>query len=128
MLLGIVGKYRRNPVEVPAEAFRTLLWPAGNLPQDWKQTVERTLTTLMAMQCSWRAGSVKGAAVFVNSWQYQPLGQGGHGDGIYLVGLTDAFLGCFRVFETAPVRLRSGVDAVVYDFNKELPAWIAGRR
>jgi|HubBroStandDraft_6_1064221.scaffolds.fasta_scaffold727909_1 hypothetical protein len=42
-LLGIFGKYRTNPVEVPAEAFRRLLWPAGDWPQDWKQIVERTI-------------------------------------------------------------------------------------
>ena len=120
-LLGMVGHYRQNPVEVPAEAFRTLLWPHGNVPQDWKQAVDRTLAALMAMRCSWRAGSVKGGAVFVSSWQYQPLGKGGHGEGVYVVGLTEPFLGCLRLFETAPVRLRSGVDATVYDFNKQLP-------
>lgn len=120
VLLGVVGKYRRNPVELPAEAFRTLLWPRGDVPKDWKETVERTLSGLRGLTGSWRAGAAKGEGAFVAEWAYHPRGRGGHGDGIFTVGVTKTFLGCLNIFETAGTRLRSGVDAVVYDYGKEL--------
>jgi hypothetical protein len=123
MLLGAFGRYRINPVEVPAEAFRRLIWPRGDHPKDWKEIVERTLGALMAMTTAWRAGGLVGEAVFVNSWQYVPLGRGGHGEGIYALGITPAFVGSLKVFETARnLRLRSGADSVVYDFSKDIPS------
>jgi hypothetical protein len=77
LLLGMIGRHRTNPVEVPAEALRVLLWPGEKVPQDWKQTVERTLGALMAVTCAWKGGGFKGEAVFVHSWQYLPRGRGG---------------------------------------------------
>lgn len=106
---------------LPAVAFRTLLWPHGNVPQDWKQTVERTLSGLRGLTCAWRAGAAKGEGAFLSEWSYHARGRGGHGDGIFVARATDTFLGCLGIFETAGTRLRSGVDAVVYDFNKQLP-------
>jgi hypothetical protein len=123
MLLGAFGRYRTNPVEVPAEAFRRVIWPWGDHPKDWKEIVERTLGALMAMTTAWRAGGLVGEAVFVNSWQYVPLGRGGHGEGVYAVGITPAFVGSLKVFETARnLSLRSGADGVVYDFSKDIPS------
>jgi hypothetical protein len=85
--------------------------------------VERTLGALMAMTTAWRAGGLVGEAVFVNSWQYVPLGRGGHGEGVYALSITPAFVGSLKVFETARnLRLRSGAVGVVYDFSKGIPS------
>ena len=116
----MIGKYRTNPVEVPAEALRMLLWPVEKVPQDWKQSVERTLRALMALTCAWRNGGIKGEAVFVNSWQYVPLGQGGHGEGIYTIGVSQPFIGTLAIFEAGVTKLRCGVEAATYDYSKNL--------
>ena len=118
LLLAMIGRYRTNPVEVPAEALRVLLWPGAKVPQDWKQIVERTLRALMALTCAWKKGGLKGEAVFVNSWQYFPRGSGGHGDGIYIVGVTQSFLGTLAVFEVGTTKLRGGVSAATYNVSK----------
>ena len=122
VLLGQVGRQRRNPVEIPAEVFRRLLWPRGEWAQDWKQVVERTLGGLMGLTSAWKAGNLKGEASFVGAWEYTPLGRGGHGEGIYVVSVTEPFVRSLKVFEAAGAKtLYSGVEAVVYDFNKDLP-------
>ena len=126
-LLGIFGKYRTNPVEVPAEAARRLLWPAGDWPQDWKQIVERTLGALRGMTIFYTAGkALKGEHGFLSGWDYVAKGQGGHGEGVYIAWVDPVFFGSLKVFEIADgsqggVRLRSGADAVVYDFSKDIP-------
>ena len=120
LLLGMIGSYRTNPVEVPAEALRVLLWPGQKVPRDWKQIVERTLGALIAVICAWEGGGLKGKAVFVHSWQYLPRGRGGHGEGIYIIGVTQPFIGTLAVFASGVTKLCCGVDATTYDFSKDL--------
>src|ERR1700730_1034224 len=124
MLLGVFGKYRRNPVEIPSEALRRLLWPTREHPKDWKETVERTLGTLRNMTIFYKAGkALRGEHGFISGWDYVAKGHGGHGEGVYLVTVDQIFFGTLRIFETAGnFRLRSGVEAAVYDFSKKISA------
>lgn len=126
-ILGQVGIQRRNPVMIPAEAFRVLLWPerakARNWPHDWKQRAESALSALNAFHFTLRTFKMKTIKAFgsmVGQWVYNPLGQGAHGDGVYTIHVSPAFLGCLEVFLSGKQRLRSGQEADLLDFTKNL--------
>jgi hypothetical protein len=127
MILGQVSKQCRNPVEISAEAFRVLLWPdrakSNSWPPNWKQSVEDALTSLNKFTFTlktYRLESLKGYGSMVAQWLYKELGQGGHGDGVYLIDVTPGFIGCLTVFESGKVSLRSGVEAVTFHWAKDL--------
>lgn len=126
-ILGQVGKQHRNPVEIPAEAFRVLLWPkrtrAGSWPKNWKQRVDDALTALHALTFSFRTyrmEGVKGYGSMLGQWVYKGLGPGDHGDGVYRIDVSSGFIGCLEVFQSGKQRLRSGVEAVSFHFARDL--------
>ena len=127
-ILGQVWKQRRNPVEIPAEAFRVLLWPKLAMtrawPQNWKQRVEGALTALNALTFEVKSYHAKrepkGYGSMVGEWWYKPLGPGDHGDGVYIIAVTPGFMGCLDVFQSGKTRLRSGREVIVFDTAKEL--------
>jgi len=141
-ILGQVGKQRRNPVEIPAVAFRVLLWPelakTGAWPQNWKQRVEGALTALNALTFNvktYRATQERGYGSMVGEWWYKPLGPGDHGEGVYIIDVTAGFIGCLRVFQSGKTLLRSGHDALSFNFAKELTkeekkelGWVKGEK
>jgi hypothetical protein len=128
MVLGQVGRQGQNPVQIPAEAFRVLLWgkdraKTGDWPQDWKSRVESILSSLHALTFRYRTyqtESLKGYGGFIGEWDYVGLGRGAHGDGVYILDVQPGFLGCLRAFETGKTRLRSGRAAALYDFGRKL--------
>jgi hypothetical protein len=90
VLLGQVGVQRRNPIEIRANAFRPLLWPNGEAPQNWKRDVEAVLTSLSHVKFILRGGGIKAKGVFLASYitndednpnrqafRYMPRGRGG---------------------------------------------------
>lgn len=128
-ILGQVGKQGRNPVEIPAEAFRVLLWPDRARdrawPTNWRQRIENALTSLNKFTFTLRTyglDHLRGYGSMVAQWMYKGLGDGDHGDGVYLVAVSPGFLGCLQVFESGKVHLRSGIEAISYHFAKELTA------
>lgn len=126
-ILGQVGKQRRNPVEIPAEAFRVLLWSkkakSGDWPPNWKQRVEGALSALNALTFdvrTYRTETFRTYGSMVGQWTYKPLGPGDHGDGVYIIDVSSNFMGCLRVFQGDKIRLRSGREAVSFFFDKDL--------
>lgn len=129
VILGQVGKQGRNPIEIPAEAFRVLLWPdaasSNQWPKNWKSRIEGALTGLHALTFRYRTyqmESMKGYGSFLGSWEYIGRGRGDHGDGVYVLHVQPGFLGCLTAFESGKTHLRSGREAVQYDFGKTLTA------
>jgi hypothetical protein len=135
VLLGQVGVQRRNPIEIRADAFRPLLWPNGEAPQNWKRDVEAVLTSLSHVKFILRGGGIKAKGVFLASYitndednpnrqafRYMPRGRGGHGEGFFVLEVSRAFLGCLRFFEDGAARLRSGSDTILLNYAKELGA------
>jgi hypothetical protein len=63
VILGQVGKQGRNPVEIPAETFRVLLWPerakTRDWPDNWKQRIEGALSVLHALTFTLRTYGVR---------------------------------------------------------------------
>ncbi len=129
MILGQVGRQRRNPVEIPAEAFRVLLWPSlaksRAWPRNWKRDVEGILEGLRAVTFRYhahRTGDLKGKGMgsFIGEWSYVPRGKGRHGSGVYVLDVQRGFLGSLFVFISGRSQLRSGREVFVFDFEKEL--------
>jgi len=130
MVLGQVAIQQRNPVEIPAKAFRFLLWPkdekAGTVTPHWKKKIESALTSLNKFTFTIRShnlSSLKGYGSFVGEWDYVDfgdLGGGSRGDGVYRVLVTPGSLGCLGIYETGKTRLRSGKEAISFDFSKKL--------
>lgn len=127
MVLGQVSAQRSNVVEIPAEAFRVLLWPTNartrTYSTQWKRHVDGILSALHAMTFFYRthgSESAKGYGSFIGEWDYLGRGKGGHGDGIYVLDVQPGFLGCLRLFESTKTRLRSGREALYLDFGKNL--------
>ncbi|MEM7589289.1 MAG: hypothetical protein AAF320_03930, partial [Myxococcota bacterium] len=126
-ILGQVGRQRCNPVEIPAEAFRVLLWPTRakdrNWPQNWKHEVESTLSVLRSMSFTvktYQMQTLQGEGAFIGEWHYIGRGQGDHGDGIYIIDVQEGFLGCLSVFASGKTKLRSGKEIIQLDFNKRI--------
>jgi len=120
LVLGQVGRQARNPVRVPAEAFRVLL----NLERDrnWKARVEGGLEALRA--CEFRLDSfemtkVRGYGSFLAEWYYVGAGPGDHASGDYFLSVTPGFLGCLHVFESGKRKLSSGREVTAYDFGRK---------
>jgi len=127
MILGQVSAQQRNPVEIPAEAFRVLLWPdkarTRTYSSQWRRRVEGILSALRSMTFQYRTyggESHKGEGNFLGEWNYVGLGKGSHGDGVYVLDVQPGFLGCLRLFESTKTRLRSGREALYLDFGKDL--------
>lgn len=127
MVLGQVSAQHKNPVEIPAEAFRVLLWPNNartrTYSPQWKRRVDGILSALHAMTFFYRthgSESAKGYGSFIGEWDYIGRGKGGHGDGVYVLDVQPGFLGCLRLFESTKTRLRSGREALYLDFGKDL--------
>ena len=128
MVLGQVSAQRRNPVEIPAEAFRVLLWPNNartrTYSPQWRRRVDGILSALRAMSFQYRTygteNSHKGEGSFIGEWDYIGRGKGSHGDGVYVLDVQPGFLGCLRLFESTKTRLRSGREALYLDFGKDL--------
>ena len=127
MVLGQVSAQQKNPVEIPAEAFRVLLWPNNartrTYSPQWKRRVDGILSALHAMTFFYRthgSESAKGYGSFIGEWDYIGRGKGGHGDGVYVLDVQPGFLGCLRLFESTKTRLRSGREALYLDFRKDL--------
>lgn len=127
MVLGQVSAQQRNPVEIPAEALRVLLWPSSarrrNYSSQWRRRVDGILSALHAMTFYYRthgSESAKGYGSFIGEWDYIGRGRGSHGDGVYVLDVQPGFLGCLRLFESTKTRLRSGREALYLDFRKDL--------
>lgn len=127
MVLGQVSGQHKNPVEIPAEAFRVLLWPNNartrTYSPQWKRRVDGILSALHAMTFFYRthgSESAKGYGSFIGEWDYIGRGKGSHGDGVYVLDVQPGFLGCLRLFESTKTRLRSGREALYLDFGKDL--------
>lgn len=127
VILGQVGKQRRNPVEIPAEAFRVLLWPkrakSRDWPQNWKQRVDGALSALNALTFSMKTyhmEQVKAYGSMVGQWLYKGRGHGDHGDGVYIIDVSSGFIGCLQVFQSGKQRLRSGMETLSFHFSKDL--------
>lgn len=128
MVLGQVSAQQRNPVEIPAQAFRVLLWPEKTqtriYPTQWKRRVEGILSALRALTFQYRthgtATSHKGEGSFIGEWHYTGRGRGSHGDGLYTLNVQPGFLGCLKLFESTKTRLRSGLETLHLDFRKDL--------
>lgn len=129
MILGQIGRQRRNPIEIPAEAFRVLLWPSlarsRAWPRNWKRDVEGILEGLRAVTFRYQAHRTRdikgrGMGSFIGEWSYVPRGKGKHGSGVYIIDVQRGFLGCLYVFISGRSRLRSGHEAFVFDFEKDL--------
>lgn len=127
MVLGQVSAQHRNLVEIPAEAFRVLLWPNNARTRiyslHWKRRVDGILSALHAMTFFYRthgSDSAKGYGSFIGEWDYIGKGKGSHGDGVYILDVQPGFLGCLRLFESTKTRLRSGREALYLDFGKDL--------
>lgn len=121
-ILGQVGRQGRNPVRIPAVAFRTLLKLEGN--PHWKSRVESALEALRA--CEFRleshgtATKMRGRGNFIGAWTYQGAGPGGHGEGDYFISVVPDFLGCLAVFQSGKRKLPSGLEVTEYAFGKKL--------
>lgn len=124
-ILGQVGRQCRNPIEIPTEAFRVLLWPTRakdrNWSQNWKQEIESTLSVLRSMSFTiktYQMQTIQAERAFIEEWRYIGQGQGDHGDGVYVIDVQEGFLGCLSVFASGKTRLQSGKEAIQLDFNK----------
>ncbi|MEM7495132.1 MAG: hypothetical protein AAF471_03155 [Myxococcota bacterium] len=126
-ILGQVGRQRRNPIEIPAEALRVLLWPDcakdGSWPQNWKYDVDSTLSVLRSMCFTVKTHqmeTVQAEGNFIGEWCYAGLGQGAHGDGVYIIDVQEGFLGCLRAFAIGKTKLRNGREVMQLDLGKEI--------
>lgn len=129
MILGQVGRQARNPIEIPAEAFRVLLWPflarSNAWPKNWKRDVEGILEALRTVNFKYDAHKVsnfkgKGMGSFIGEWHYIPRGKGSHGNGVYVIDVQRGFFGCLEIFIGGLTRLPSGRDAFLLDFQREV--------
>lgn len=119
-VLGQVGRQGRNPVRIPAAAFRELLGLQND--KDWRSRIKGGLESLRA--CSFKVESfdtekVEGYGSFLSAWWYQGAGGGAHGEGDYFLNVEPTFLGCLSVFESGRRRLSSKGELVLYDFGKK---------
>lgn len=123
-----VSTQKTNPIYIPAEGFRALLWPENReknipYPSNWKRKVEDILQLLRTLNWKWKAQGEslhgKGYGSFLGSWNYIGRGPGGHGNGNYILDVQPEFLGCISVFSNGKKRLRDGREAVYFDFGKK---------
>jgi hypothetical protein len=119
-VLGQVHRQCRNPVRIPALAFRELLDLQND--KDWRSRVKGGLESLRA--CSFKVGSfdtekVEGYGSFLSAWWYQGAGGGAHGEGDYFLNVETSFLGCLYIFESGRRKLSSKGEVVLYDFGKK---------
>jgi hypothetical protein len=124
-VLGQVGRQAQNPVVVPAEELRVLLGLRDD--RNWKEKVDGALEGLRYLDSKLRAIDLDrvlyGYATALTSWTYIGRGPGGgHGEGEYFLEVGQQFLGCLRAFESGRRKLRGGLDAVTYDWSREVPA------
>lgn len=129
MILGQVGRQARNPIEIPAEAFRVLLWPflarSNAWPKNWKRDVEGILEALRTVNFKYDAHKIanfkgKGMGSFIGEWHYFPRGKGSHGNGVYVIDVQRGFFGCLEIFIGGLTRLPSGREAILLDFQREV--------
>ena len=128
VIVGQVGIQKRNPVLIPAETFRVLLWPERSRtrkwPAHWKHEIESALSSLTKFTFtmkSYKMESLKGYGVLVADWKYHDLGtsgQGSRGDGEYKIIVNPGALGCLNIFESGKVSLRRGIEATSFSFRQ----------
>jgi len=134
VIIGQVAMQGRTTVEIRADVFRTLFWPNGEPPQNWKRDVEAILNALRKIDIVIRSGGRKHMGGFLYSieteddqggkpdrgFRYIGRGPGAHGDGFYQLRVNEAFIGCLRVFEMGVGSLRGGGTARLLNFQKTL--------
>jgi hypothetical protein len=91
-LFAAFDRNRTNPVRVPAEEFRRLMWPAGIHPENWRQIIQSTLGSLQHLTLVYTTPSGrKGQDRFLSSCFY--FGQEAELDNSWLREALDQALG-----------------------------------
>jgi len=116
-----IGRVGTNPVEIPVDALRVLLWPEraadNQWPDNWKREVSAILTTLIHVDLEITdtdsSRKITGVTPFIKEWFWTSAG-----NGFYVIEVSNAFLAGIAVFESGRRRLKSGADAVSYTFTK----------
>lgn len=137
IILGQVAKQGRTTVEIRADVFKTLFWPDGEAPSNWKAVVDDTLDALRHIDIIVRHGGERHSGGFLAymitnddnatpaaqeaaALRYIPRGVGGHGNGFYQLHVNPAFVGCLMHFEDGAGRLRGGGTTRLLNFGKDL--------
>lgn len=124
MILGQLGRQAQNPVVVPAEAFRVLLGLQED--DDWKSKVDGCLLGLQHLRSALRSFDLDrdlyGYGTFLAGYTHVGRGRGAHGDGDYYLEVGQQFVGCLQVFERGRRKLRGKVEAVTFDWSREIPS------
>ena len=113
------GRTGENPLPVPAWNFYTLL----ECEQD-PHRFRRVRGCLRALQeIRFEVGLPTGATIsgaFLSEVAYIARGPGGHGDGLFLLTISSAFVGSLEVFRTSHYRVRNARKVLAYDWTRKL--------
>lgn len=127
-LLKKFGQLGENPLKVPAWELRKVLNALG----DSSSGHERVKGCLRALQelkfelkiagvSSSQGGGERAFGSFLETVYYIPGGPGRHGDGDWIIRLSEAAVGCLKVFsQGAPVIKDLRKTLQVYDWRKKL--------
>lgn len=122
-ILEVFGSKGENPLKVPAWDFRSLL--ECEKDPDGFRRVQGCLRALQEVRFHLKVAGVSGAAheafgPFLGDVKYIPKGPGEHTDGDFYLTISESFVGCLRVYQTAHFKIRDPHKVLVYDWGKKL--------
>jgi DNA-binding transcriptional regulator YiaG len=117
------GALGENPLMVPAWNLRTLL--ECEKDPDGFRRVQGCLRALQEVRFHLKVAGVSGASheafgPFLGDVKYIPKGPGEHTDGDFYLTISEAFVGCLKVYQTAHFKIRDPHKVLVYDWGKKL--------
>ena len=122
-ILELFGAHGENPLKVPAWNFRTLL--ECEKDPDGFRRVQGCLRALQEVRFHLKVAGVSGASheafgPFLGDVKYIPKGPGEHTDGDFYLTISEAFVGCLKVYQTAHFKIRDPHKVLFYDWGKKL--------
>jgi hypothetical protein len=122
-ILYAFGARGENPLRVPAWNLRTLL-ECENDPHGFRR-VRGCLRALQEVHFHLKVAGVPGisheaSGPFLGTVAYIPGGPGEHTDGDFVLHLSEAFVGCLKVFQNTAYRIQSPHKVLTYDWGRKL--------
>jgi hypothetical protein len=123
VILHDFGAIGENPLKIPAWKFRTLL--ECEKDPDGFRRVQGCLRALQEIRFHLKVAGVQGlsqdtSGPFLADVRFIPRGAGDHTDGDFFLTISEAFVGCLKVFQTVDHRIRDPYKALVFDWGKKL--------
>jgi transcriptional regulator with XRE-family HTH domain len=121
-ILTAFGAHGENPLRVPAWNLRTLL--ECEKDAHGFRRVRGCLRALQEIRFHLKAGGIPGLSrdavgPFLGSVTYIPRGRGEHTDGDFYLNISEAFIGCLKVFQTNH-KISDARKILIYDWSKKL--------